>query len=114
MKYRTYGNMVIETIGELKHALDLVREYCGDDLSNYLSEYISDYDMLSDDVDEMFERLCRKNDLMENLFGEMESQLYKYEHYTDDEIMQLSTDQIKEMIGFFSTCLNKLQSIQKI
>ena len=104
----------IETIGEIRHALDLVREYCGNDLSDYLTEQALDCDTLSADYDEACEALEKKNDLMEDLIEEMKAKIYKYDRYSDNEIAQFSVDQIREMICCFSKWLDKVKEIQRI
>ena len=101
----------MEIIGKATHAIDIVREYCGDELGNYLSEVLSDHDTLCDNYDNMYERQVKADDALQDLILDMRFKLQKFEEFENAD--EFNAEQSKKMFQFMKNCLERVENIQE-
>lgn len=91
--------------------IELVDKYIGYDAARYLSDNMEEADELSAAWDDLYDE---KNKMVDEMVDLRDSNRYitdKLEVLTDDDIMKMSTEQVREIINQYANMVQKLDEI---
>ena len=91
--------------------IELVDKYVGYEAANYLRENMEDVDTLETAYDNLYEE---KDKMLDEMIELRDSNRYitdKLEVLTDDDIMKMSTEQVREIIDQYANMVQKLDEI---
>lgn len=91
--------------------IELVDKYIGYDAARYLSDNMEEADELSAAWDDLYDE---KNKMVDEMVDLRDSNRYitdKLEVLTDDDIMKMSTEQVREIIDQYANMVQKLDEI---
>jgi len=105
-----------ETIGNMQNAIDLVREYCGDNMADCISNYIAENERNAREIEEYLEqkeaeykRDDEKYTLFEDLWAEHIQQIEKYENQKIYE--EFTEESAIEILAKYKELVEKIHEI---
>lgn len=101
----------IAVIFSCRDVIELVDKYIGYDAARYLSDNMEEADELSAAWDDLYDEKNKMVDEMVDLRDSNRYITYKLEVLTDDDILKMSTEQVREIIDQYANMVQKLDEI---